>query len=38
MQVIALVGTHPAARLTEEGATHVVERLADITPDLVRGG
>lgn len=35
MPVVALVGTHPADRLRAAGATHIVERLADVTPALV---
>ena len=35
MPVIALVGTHPADRLHSAGATCVVNRLAEITPQLV---
>lgn len=35
MPAIALVGTHPADRLQSAGATCVVNRLAEITPQLV---
>lgn len=35
MPVIGLVGTHPAERLREAGVACVVDRLADITPELV---
>lgn len=35
MPVIGLVGTHPAERLREAGVACVVEKLADITPELV---
>ncbi len=34
-KVVALVGTHPAERLQQESPDRVVERLSDITPDLV---
>lgn len=35
MPVIALAGTHAADRLTDAGATRVVEQLVEITADLV---
>ena len=37
MKAIGLSGTHPGRRLMEAGATVVVERLSEITPELVRG-
>lgn len=36
MKVIALVGTHPAIRLSEARPTQIVDHLGDITPQLVR--
>lgn len=37
MPAIGLVGTHPADALRAAGASVTVERLAEITPDLIRG-
>jgi beta-phosphoglucomutase len=36
MKCIALVGTHPAERLAEAGATRIVQRLNEVAPELVR--
>ncbi len=36
MRAIGYVGTHPAARLIQAGAETTVQRLTEITPDLVR--
>jgi beta-phosphoglucomutase len=35
MRTIALAGTHPAETLQAAGAAHVVQRLEDITPELI---
>ena len=35
MPVIGLIGTHPAERLRDAGATAIVEELSEITPDTV---
>jgi beta-phosphoglucomutase len=35
MKAIGYVGTHPAERLQEAGAARVVERLTQITPELI---
>lgn len=36
MPAIGLIGTHPAPTLTAAGATHVVARLEEVTPELVQ--
>jgi beta-phosphoglucomutase len=36
MRVIALVGTHPAERLSSAGADRVVPTLDEITPEMIR--
>ena len=36
MPAIGLVGTHPAETLQAAGAAHVVQRLDEITPELLR--
>ncbi len=36
MHPVALVGTHPGQRLAEAGAACIVQRLDEITPQLVR--
>lgn len=36
MKCIGFVGTHPTERLSEAGATHIVQRLNEVTPELVR--
>jgi beta-phosphoglucomutase len=37
MKTVGFAGTHPAKKLRRAGASVVVERLADITPEVVAG-